>query len=255
MRIYVSIVSHGHGEMISNNFDFSRVSSIDDVFIVIKDNAHEVALRDHCQNVGFYYVTTLGSMGFGENNNFVFDYCQKLLSMSPDDYFLLINPDVKISFDEFNRLLSILKMRPFQLFTVDLYRDDCFKEPEGSLRFFPSIASVLNLLVGRQVCKGYDKNKLGNFTKVDWASGAFLGFKSFFYKNLNGFDTKFFMYYEDVDICFRAKRDFNQGVCFLKDIKAVHEGAYQNRNVFSKHFRWYISSMFKFLLRKTFFGK
>ncbi|MDP5132958.1 MAG: glycosyltransferase family 2 protein, partial [Paraglaciecola sp.] len=80
--------------------------------------------------------------------------------------------------------------------------------------------------------------------------GAFLVFKSSIYEQLAGFDTSYFMYYEDVDICLRYYKISGHGICFLKNIHATHIGAYQNRRFFSKHFFWYLRSLARFLKRK-----
>jgi N-acetylglucosaminyl-diphospho-decaprenol L-rhamnosyltransferase len=40
---------------------------------------------------------------------------------------------------------------------------------------------------------------------VDWISGAFMMFKSSAFRKLGGFDERYFMYCEDVDICLRLQ--------------------------------------------------
>ena len=126
---------------------------------------------------------------------------------------------------------------------------------EQSLRKFPTFISFLNILKGKSFTEAYDKASLATGTLVDWAAGSFLVFKSELYEKLNGFDESYFMYFEDVDICHRANKYHNQRVLYLSDIKAVHEGGYQNRKIFSKHFRWYLSSLFKFLFKSIFRAK
>ncbi len=171
------------------------------------------------------------------------------------NYRVTPDPDVVITVDMVDKLKETTGDSSLDIFAINLFKDNDFKISEDSLRKFPSFFSLVKLVFRKPVCKSYDKNQLANFSEVDWASGAFLGFKSSLYQRLKGFDSRYFMYYEDVDICFRAKHQCDLGVIFLKEIKAVHVGAYQNRNIFSKHFRWYISSLFKFLIRTSFFGK
>ncbi len=47
------------------------------------------------------------------------------------------------------------------------------------------------------------KNNLGD--KVSWADGSCLGFTSNTFLNVNGLFEKYFMYFEDVDFCYRIK--------------------------------------------------
>lgn len=255
VKYFLSIVSHGHFEFFLNNSELLEIVKLPDVFVVVKDNLSECKLEKFCQSNGITYLTSIEKMGFGENNNFVYDYCVERLGLFERDYFLTVNPDVVITVDMVNRLKAATGDSSFDIFAVNLFKDNDFKVSEDSLRKFPSFFSLVKLAIKKPVCKSYDKSQLANFSEVEWASGAFLGFKASLYKDLGGFDTRYFMYYEDVDICFRAKRRYGANVRFLKEIKAVHVGAYQNRNVFSQHFRWYIASLCKFLIRKTFCGK
>lgn len=255
MKYFVSIVSHGHYDFIHKNSALLEIAKLPDVTVVIKDNLPEQPLASFCETNDIVYLTSENRMGFGENNNFVYHYCIKKFGISAEDYFLTINPDVVMSVEMFKELVAVTTRSPCPFFTINLFKDNNFNVSEGSLREFPSLFSLVNLFINKPVCKAYDKDQLSNFSEVDWASGAFLGLKSYLYQQLKGFDARYFMYYEDVDLCFRAKYQCDVGVRFLKEIKAVHVGAYQNRNVLSKHFRWYISSLCKFLIRKSFFGK
>lgn len=254
-KYYVSIVSHGHFDYIRNNEDLLEVSKLHDVNIVVKDNLHDDKLERFCFENNISYVTSDSVLGFGANNNFVHAYCKKNFGMSDDDYFLVVNPDVIISKVMFQQIKLELDISKPKLFTVNLFKDSDFKISENSLRYFPTLTSVFKALLNKSICEPINKDSLSNFSSVEWASGAFLGFKSDFFNCLNGFDERYFMYYEDVDICYRAQKKHGVSVCFLKNVKAIHAGAYQNRNVFSKHFRWYLTSLLRFLGRKTIFEK
>lgn len=255
MKYFVSIVSHGHSDFISRNDDLPQIAKLPHVTVLVKDNISEPSLAEFCRSNNIIYLTSPEKMGFGENNNFVYKHCRDYLNINAEDYFLTINPDVLITVEMFKKMIMVVEDAGHSLFAVNLFKDIELNVAEASLRRFPTLLSVANLFINEPVCKAYEKDQLADFSEVDWASGAFLGFKSSLYQKLKGFDPRYFMYYEDVDICFRAKYQLKVGVRFLKNIKAVHVGAYQNRNVFSKHFRWYISSLFKFLARKTFFGR
>lgn len=249
-RYFISIVSHGHMKFISENRNLKKINSLENVIVAVKDNVADTALERYCIESGLEYIQSAKQVGFGENNNEVFEYLDNKYEIKADDFFLVVNPDVLISQEEFIKLVSILSEAKQGVYTVNLFSDVSLQTPEQSLRRFPSFLSALNMFIAKPVCKSYDKAVLNQFDRVEWASGAFLIFSASIYRKLEGFDVGYFMYYEDVDICHRYTKITGQMVHFLKNINAVHEGAYKNRDVFSKHFYWYLKSLFRFLIRK-----
>jgi len=249
-RYFISIVSHGHLELITSNESLKLINKLENVFVTVKDNLADPALEIYCKLSEFGYLQSKKPVGFGENNNDVFEHFNEQYKINDADYFLVVNPDVIITVEEFIKLMSLLEDVEGGVYAVNLFSDGSLTTPELSLRKYPNYLSLLKMLVAKPVCSAYDKNVLKEFEQIDWASGAFLIFSSSIFKQLGGFDTTYFMYYEDVDICYRYMRASGQRIKYLKSIKAVHKGAYQNRKLFSRHFRWYISSLLKFLARK-----
>ncbi|TXZ07006.1 glycosyltransferase family 2 protein [Vibrio mimicus] len=247
-KIFVSIVSHGHDSFIMKNDNLIDISLHPDVVVLIKDNLHSNFLRDFCAEKNIAYLRTDNQLGFGENNNYVYKYCSSI-GMRDTDWFLVLNPDVEIQANEFFKIIDFLRNTDSGIFTINLYKDRKFSEYENSVRYFPRFWDVSRMFFGKSITKPYDKDSLSELECVDWSSGAFILFDALLYKKLNGFDQSYFMYYEDVDICYRAFIEYNEKVKYIKSIRAVHSGAYNNRKLFSKHFLWYIKSMFRFLWR------
>jgi N-acetylglucosaminyl-diphospho-decaprenol L-rhamnosyltransferase len=74
----------------------------------------------------------------------------------------------------------------------------------------------------------------------------FMLFKADAYRNLGGFDERYYMYYEDVDICTRA---WSTGLSVLacNTIKVVHDAqraSHQN----PQHLIWHLRSMARYLV-------
>jgi GT2 family glycosyltransferase len=61
----------------------------------------------------------------------------------------------------------------------------------------------------------------GNISHPDWVSGSVMMIQKEIFEKLGGFDEDFWMYYEDVDICRRA-RDLGGEVAFYKNIIIEH---------------------------------
>ena len=62
------------------------------------------------------------------------------------------------------------------------------------------------------------------------------------FKKLKGFDTEFFLYFEDVDICKRA-RDIGFTVAESKNITAIHD-AQRKSHTSLEHLIYFIKSYF-----------
>lgn len=60
---------------------------------------------------------------------------------------------------------------------------------------------------------------------VDWVSGCFLLVRSSFFHTVGGFDKQYFMYFEDVDLC-RKARQLGQSVLFDPRVSVTHIGSY-----------------------------
>jgi GT2 family glycosyltransferase len=81
-----------------------------------------------------------------------------------------------------------------------------------------------------------DRNKT---CAVDAGSGAFLMMPSYLYQQLGGFDETFFMYGEDLDLCWRIKAAGYQ-VVYYADVKCIHlkgqSGRSSRNDVVQYHF-------------------
>lgn len=250
-KIYISIVSHDNDDDIINNSNLKKICLLDNVTVIIRDNVSSDRLKTYCVENHFRYNSSDATLGFGANNNINFELASNL-GMKKTDWFILFNPDLDISAAMINKLSDTLGNYSSQLFAINLFFDDKFSKMEHSLRKFPTFISFFNILKGKSFTTAYNKANLKDGSIVDWAAGSFLVFQADLYEKLNGFDEDYFMYFEDVDICHRANKLYMQPVIYLSNIKAIHEGGYQNRKLFSKHFRWYFSSLLRFLFKSTF---
>ncbi|WP_068546656.1 glycosyltransferase family 2 protein [Thalassotalea crassostreae] len=248
--IYISIVSHNNESDLIKNEELIKIGNLPNVTILLRDNVGNCQLKKFSLKNGFHYSESAIPLGFGENNNKNFSIALKH-GIKPADWFITMNPDVVISCDMINKLTNILSTNSMNLFAINLFSDEKLTRSELSIRKFPSNKSLLNLIRRLPVTDAYNKAELRHLDNVDWAAGSFLIFRCSLYDELNGFDQNYFMYYEDVDICFRANNLLSEPVIYLKEIKAFHIGGYQNRNIFSKHFRWYLISLIRFLVKQT----
>ncbi|HAS1001615.1 TPA: glycosyltransferase family 2 protein [Enterobacter cloacae] len=239
--MFISVVSHGHGKLIVQLDTLS--SLVNEHSVILTDNVGERELEEYCLEHGVHYIQNKNRKGFGDNNNQNFDYAEKKLNMTEDDFFLVLNPDVNISSDSILDAEKEMRAWNAEIATINLYKTDT--DLDANVRRFPKIRDFFESYLYKKNRTIINKNTLAT-SYVDWASGSFLLFKSRLYKELSGFDNKYFMYCEDLDICRRALSVSKQKVLYISSVRALHIAAHNNRKLFSKHFVWHVKSVFRY---------
>jgi len=247
MSVFISVISHGHGKLIKELSCLKNLAQKNTV--VVKLNVEESDLIPYLIKYNIQYIDSNYNLGFGHNNNIVYSYCKKKLSMNDDDAFVVFNPDIIAEASEINKLFENMTKNDIKISTINLFKDDKLSIPDYSVRNFPSLFQFISSFIGFGNSSILDKSLLLKPTIVDWASGSFIAFRASHYKRLNGFDEGYFMYCEDIDICYRSHL-LGEPVTFYPDIKGQHLAKHANRSIFSKHFYWHVSSVFRFMLTK-----
>lgn len=143
---------------------------------------------------GAEVITNTRPQGFGANHNAAFRRCT-------EPYFCVANPDVRLLTDPFPALIAALQ-RGRSAVAGPLVRS-----PDGSVedsaRRFPTAASLLAKF--RSGTSGPDYPVDRGALEVDWVAGMFMVFRSDAFREAGGFDERFFLYYEDVDLCARLR--------------------------------------------------
>ena len=178
--------------------------------IIVLDNGSKEPILPEIKKF-FPEVLWLNSeenLGFGRGCNFAEKQATK-------PYLFFINPDTVVSRDSFTKVLDFMEEHP-ESGTVGCR----ILNEDGSIqwacrRSFPTIVSAVSKTIGLAAL--FPKNKLlasynmtyadpDEVTEVDAISGSFFCMRRDVYEKLNGFDEDFFMYGEDLDLCFRTKK-------------------------------------------------
>lgn len=248
MSVFISVVSHGHGDLIQKLACLSKLAK--KYIVVVKINKKEQRLIPYLEANNINYIDDSYGLGFGHNNNIVYQYCKEQLSMSDEDYFLVFNPDVIAKTESINELITLMDKEHVKAAGVNLFKDEQYSMPDNSIRHFPSLPQFVKSFLGMGNSTIINKESVKAPLHVDWASGSFLAFTASHYANLKGFDEKYFMYCEDIDICYRSKL-LGEPLIFYPQVKMIHLAEHANRKIFSKHFYWHVCSVVRFLLSKN----
>ncbi|MBU0560024.1 MAG: glycosyltransferase family 2 protein, partial [Bacteroidetes bacterium] len=209
-------------------------------------------------NIHFYYLEE--NLGFGKGCNYGF-------TKASGKYIWFLNPDTIIKEDIFSQIISQFEqdksigiIGPKQQFSKP-----CFDFSAG---FSPNILfEIFNLLGIGVFFEGvsiflYSKFGKGDFLRVNWILGASIFIRSEMFKEINGFDRDYFMFFEEVDLC---KRVANKGfdIVYYPQVEIHHIGSvsgkkdyrlytirtYASKFIYiSKHYKSFYKYVMKFLL-------
>lgn len=236
-EVTVSLVSHGHGEMVWRLVDQLVVCpEVTKVIVTLNipedspNQVHEkvILLRNDLPK------------GFGQNHNAAF-------SLVSSQLYCVINPDIELTQNPFGELISILSKQtvglvaPLVINSVGL--------PEDSMRHFLTPWSMLKRILGWS-SGGYPLRYGDANITPNWVAGMFMLIKSEVYVKVNGFDVGYFMYCEDADICTRIWKSGHE-VFGCLSASVVHRAQRASHHSL-KHLNWHIQSISRYFIKHMF---
>lgn len=238
----LSIVSHGQIELVSLLLaDIKMHCDAAALEVILTLNIPEqLPVTLETFPFSLTVIQNLVPQGFGRNHNQAF-------RRASGEFFGVINPDVRIGSNMFAPLLAGLSL-PSVGVAAPLVVNH-LGAIENSARHFPTPLTILCKLFGR--CQGADYPIGQAPVYPDWAGGMFMLFRCDVYRQLGGFNEKYFLYYEDVDICARI---WLKGlrVALIPEAKVTHE-ARRSSHQQAAYLLMHIRSMARFFLSVTFF--
>lgn len=238
LPVTVSIVSHGHGAMILPLLSDLAMYCGRDTEVILTLNIPETLPFDAAScPLPVRIVRNSAPKGFGANHNAAFE-----LSRQP--IFCVLNPDIRIAENPFPVLLKELSQKGVGVVAPGIV--DPSGKLEDSARRFPTPWFLVRKLF--RVVPTLDYAIANTSISPDWVAGMFMLFRAEIYRELNGFDEKYFLYYEDVDLCRRLRRR-GFDVRLVPATSATHDARRQShRN--TRHLRWHLASLLRFLLTR-----
>lgn len=132
--------------------------------------------------------------GFGANHNAAF---AMMAGEDECDYFCVVNPDIRIAGRNFFSQMLKNTLAFADCGVVAPVVKNNFMTIEDHARPLPTPFVLARKLFGF--------NEPSSCADPDWVAGMFMLFPSVVFARLGGFDEKFFLYYEDVDLCCRLR--------------------------------------------------
>jgi GT2 family glycosyltransferase len=216
-------------------------------FIVFDNNSNEDYKYRLKEYQGFVDITF-----YHENKGFGFGHNYNLLN-SPEKYFLVFNPDIILVREDLLKMIEMMELHEtISLLVPKILNDDGTTQHlmrdrvsvfDYALRFVP-FQFVKKMFTKRLAT--YELRDIPNDRDVDIriGSGCFMLLRGVDFKEVGGFDDRYFMYFEDYDLCIEMKKR-NKRIVYTPFSKAVHyyeRGAHKNPQLF----KIFMKSMYKY---------
>ncbi|HYD95592.1 MAG TPA: glycosyltransferase family 2 protein [Noviherbaspirillum sp.] len=216
-------------------------SATPDVALTLVDNSANDALAAVARRFGARYVHRPDNLGFGAAHNLAI---REAIAQGAD-YHLVLNPDISFGPEVIPALRAYMDAHP----DIGLIMPD-IRYPDGSRqhlckllphpgdlfvrRFLPALYRLSGRLDTYEMRRsGYDR-----IMDVPSLSGCFMFLRTSVLKKAGGFDERFFMYLEDVDLSRRigqiARTVYYPGVSITH---AYQKGSYKTSALLLRHIR------------------
>jgi GT2 family glycosyltransferase len=238
---------HSINNALQNSFILNKV--------VVIDNASSDGSLDSIENTNLplTIIRNTQNLGFAKA-------CNQGAKNSEADFLLFLNPDTRLfknSLTEPIKFMMDQENNEVGIIGVQMVDDEnnisrtCSRFPNPFVFVYMSLGlnRIFPNIFHDQFMTEWDHN---NSQVVDQVMGAFFFVRKNLFQKLNGFDEKFFVYFEEVDFSIRAKQ-INYKSYFLATAKIYHKGGGTSEKVKADRLFYLLNS--KLLFTKKHFSR
>ncbi|MFX6478643.1 glycosyltransferase [Acinetobacter baumannii] len=234
--VFASIVIYKHSYLdLKPTLDsLSNTPSIQKIILIDNDQSDWAQTLN---NEKIVYIKSEGNFGFGYGHNLAIHQYAKA-----SDFFLICNPDIEFEANEFEKLLSFAAKSDAGLFLPRIFKGDGVDQHGARLLPTPMnlFARRFSPALGEKLDQEYLLKKFSIERPIFAPNliGCFMLFSSHSLLDLGGFDERFFMYMEDVDLSRRCAEKY--GAIYYPQAHVTHlheQGSYKNKTLLKAHLK------------------
>jgi N-acetylglucosaminyl-diphospho-decaprenol L-rhamnosyltransferase len=231
----LSVVSHGQAALVHELMTDLEMLTPQNFEVILTVNTPEDVSGLVRRTFPVRVINNLTPKGFGANHNAAFEQALGRL-------FVVVNPDIRapdLQLEELRIVVEAGRTGACAPLVVNGRGDS-----EDSARRFPTFRRLMARILLNDRSPDYGRPSAPSI--VDWVAGMFIVFRREAFQQAGGFDARrFFMYYEDVDLCERLHR-LGWAVQLQPSTRVVHNAQRaSHRNL--RHFRWHAVSAIRYL--------
>ena len=183
--------------------------------VIVVDNASDYnikkqvqQLRQNFKRINLTLLVNKKNLGFAKA-------CNQGQKRAKGELILFLNSDTIIIDKSLQKAVNILDSdKKISILGCQLRNPDTTIQPSAG--FFPKLRQIIFMMLFlddipfiKKIIRPYHQNSkifYEHSHEVDWVTGAFFLCRKEVIKKINGFDEDYFMYAEEIDFCFRAKK-------------------------------------------------
>lgn len=231
----VSVVSHGQGPLVAALLgDLVEIARVTPLEVLLTNNLPSGGITELPTGLSGQIIDNPVPLGFGHNHN-------QALALARGTHVCVLNPDIRLTENPFPALLREADRTGVGLVAPAIL--SAALAVEDSARRFPTPWSLLRRRTGGD--DGRYRYARGDApTPVDWVAGMFMLARTEAYRAVGGFDQRYFLYCEDIDLCARMWRS-RRSVMLCPGVAAIHD-ARRDSHRQMKFLRWHAASYLRY---------
>jgi len=246
-KVSGGIVTYNNGEIIRDCLDaiLKNTRGVDFKLYIFDNASTDNTLAIIEEYFGIYVFESKTNRGFGYGHNYILNHIES-------DYHTVINPDIIIDNDVITALCTVLERNS----DVGMITPKILN-PDGSEQFLPQRDPNIRFVILSKfkpfyfyrkiyTCENERKSKP---TVIDSSTGCFFIISTEVFREVNGFDERYFMYFEDADLSRKVRRKYK--IVFHPGYYVYHGWKRENTRSL-KGIKIFMQSMMKYLMKWNF---
>ncbi|MCW3161480.1 glycosyltransferase family 2 protein [Chryseobacterium oryctis] len=225
MKLSIIIVNYNVTQLLKNCLlsICKYVKEVHYEVIVVDNSSTDTSWRSLISEFPeFKFISSEKNEGFSKANN-------KAIKTAKGEYLLLLNPDTEIEGFYIKDILDFADSKAnFGCLGVRMHDANGVFLPESKRSIPDMFNSFEKLFVNfkKNSSKSYYRSDIDEFdiAEVDVITGAFLLVKKDVYEKVGGLDDAYFMYGEDIDLCYTLLKNGYQNYYYGKESILHHKG-------------------------------
>ncbi|MDI6804242.1 MAG: glycosyltransferase family 2 protein [Bacteroidota bacterium] len=178
---------------------------------IVRKKFPQVILRENRENVGFAVAVN------------------QAFSLSKGEHVLLLNPDTILNDNFINQLFSFVNRTPDASIIGVKIVDENNRHHPSTWKKVSFLTLLAEMLLPYSTSINLVTENPNTQAQVENVSGACMYIRRDVFEAMNGFDERFFLYYEEIDFCRRANKS-GYKVYYNPYIEVVHFAAKSSSN-------------------------